>query len=99
MAFLDEIVDRKRNEIAAVEKLRDFEMLKRMVGDAPPLRSFSDALSNGFSLIAEIKRRSPSNKDIQQENVERAPSTYSKSPVIKCVSVLTNSTDFKIEIE
>ena len=99
MAFLDEIVDRKRSEVVAAKKLRDLGTLKRMIGDAPPLRSFSAALSNGLGLIAEIKRRSPSGGDMRRENVEEAPAAYTKSPVVKCVSVLTNSTDFGMGIE
>jgi indole-3-glycerol phosphate synthase len=99
MAFLDEILERKRAEIAAAKKIRDLDTLKRMVVDAPPLRSFSGSLSNGFGLIAEIKRRSPSGGDMRRENVERAPAAYEKSPVVKCVSVLTNSTDFGMGIE
>jgi indole-3-glycerol phosphate synthase len=99
MSFLDEIVQRKRDEIAAAKKERDLLTLKRMIGDAPPVRSFSGALSNGFGLIAEIKRRSPSGGDMRHENVERAPAVYAKSPAVKCVSVLTNSTDFGMSIE
>jgi indole-3-glycerol phosphate synthase len=99
MAFLDEIVYRKRDEVTAAKKLRDLGTLKRMIDDAPPLRSFVGALSNGFGLIAEIKRRSPSGGDMRRENVEQAPAAYAKSPVVKCVSVLTNSTDFGMGIE
>jgi indole-3-glycerol phosphate synthase len=99
MAFLDEIIDRKRSEVAAAKKLRDVGTLKRMIGDAAPLRSFSGALSNSFGLIAEIKRRSPSGGDMRKENFERAPATYAKSPVVKCVSVLTNASDFGMGIE
>jgi len=99
MAFLEEIVERKRGEVAAAKNLRDLATLKRMIGDAAAIRSFSGALSNGFGLITEIKRRSPSGGDMRQENVERAPAVYAKSPVVKCVSVLTNSTDFGMSIE
>jgi len=99
MAFLDEILQRKRSEIAAARNLRDLAALKRMISDAPPVRSFSSALSNGFGIIAEIKRRSPSGGDMRQENVERAPAAYARSPVVKCVSVLTNATDFGMNIE
>ena|ERR1051325_9850502 len=99
MAFLDEILERKRSEIAAAKKLRDLNALKRMIVDAPPLRSFSGALRNGFGLIAEIKRRSPSGGEMRKENFERAPAAYAKSPVVKCVSVLTNSTDFGMSIK
>lgn len=99
MAFLDEILQRKRGEIDAAKKLRDLAALKSMISDAPPVRSFSGALSNGFGLIAEIKRRSPSGGAMRQENVERAPAAYARSPVVKCVSVLTNATDFGMNIE
>jgi indole-3-glycerol phosphate synthase len=99
MAFLDEIVDRKRAEVAAAKNLRDLNTLKRMIADAPAMRSFSGALTNGFGLIAEIKRRSPSGGEMRSENVERAPAVYAKSPVVKCVSVLTNSTDFGMSVE
>lgn len=99
MPFLDEILERKRTEIAAAKKSRDLDTLKRMIANAPPLRAFSGALSNGFGLIAEIKRRSPSGGDMRRENVEQAPAAYAKSLVVKCVSVLTNSTDFGMSIE
>jgi indole-3-glycerol phosphate synthase len=99
MAFLDEILERKRTEIGAAKKLRDLGVLKRMISDAPSLRSFSSALTNGFGLIAEIKRRSPSGGEMRPENVERAPAVYAKSRVVKCVSVLTNSTDFGMSVE
>jgi indole-3-glycerol phosphate synthase len=99
MAFLDEIVDRKRSEVAAAKKVRDLATLKRMIGDAAPLRSFSGALSHGFGLIGEIKRRSPSGGHMRRENVEQAPAAYAKSSAVKCVSVLTNSVDFGMTIE
>lgn len=99
MAFLDEILERKRAEIAAAKRLRDLDALKRMIADAPPLRSFSGALCNGFGMIAEIKRRSPSGGEMRKENFDGAPTAYAKSAVVKCVSVLTNSTDFGMGIE
>jgi indole-3-glycerol phosphate synthase len=99
MAFLDEILERKRSEIVAAKKQRDLGVVKRMIADVPPLRSFSGALGNGFGIIAEIKRRSPSGGDMRRENVEQAPAAYAKSPVVKCVSVLTNSTDFGMSIQ
>src|SRR3954453_7651350 len=99
MAFLDEILERKRTEIAAAKKLRDLGALKRMIADAPTVRSFSGALGNGFGMIGEIKRRSPSGGDMRAENVERAPAAYARSPVVKCVSVLTNTIDFGMGIE
>ncbi len=36
---------------------------------------------------------------MRKENVEGAPAAYAKSSVVKCVSVLTNSTDFGMNLE
>ena len=99
MSFLEEIVERKRGEIAEAKRKRDLAELKRMLPDAPPLRPFAAALTNGFGLIAELKRRSPSGGDMRTENFEQAPQAYAKSPAVKAVSVLTNTTDFGMSIE
>jgi len=99
MSFLDEIVGRKRGEIAEAKRKRGLDELKRMLPDAPPLRPFAAALTNGFGLIAELKRRSPSGGDMRTENFEQAPQAYAKSPAVKAVSVLTNTTDFGMSIE
>ena len=36
---------------------------------------------------------------MRKENVDRAPAGYANSPIVKCVSVLTNTTDFGMSIE
>jgi indole-3-glycerol phosphate synthase len=99
MAFLDEILQRKAAELNAAKAMRSLGDLKGMIRDAPPVRPFAAALSQEFGLIAEIKRRSPSGGDMRKENVERAASTYSQSPAVKAISVLTNTTDFGMSIE
>src|SRR5437660_9673605 len=99
MAFLHEIVARKEEELATAKGVRDLETVKAMVRDAPPVRSFSNALRKGFGLIAEIKRKSPSGGDMRAENVQRAPAAYSRSQAVKAVSVLTNTIDFGMGIE
>jgi len=99
MAFLHQILQRKQTELAAAKKLRSLSDLKNMIGEAPALRSFSSALRNGFGLIAEIKRKSPSAGEMRKENVAEAPAAYARCPVVKAVSVLTNSTDFGMGIE
>jgi indole-3-glycerol phosphate synthase len=99
MAFLDQVLQRKQEEIAAAKKLRSLEALKSMLRDAPAIRPFSAALGNQFGLIAEIKRRSPSAGDMRKENVEGAPAAYARSAVVKAVSVLTNGADFGMSIE
>ena len=99
MSFLEEIVERKRGEIEQAKRARSLADLKRMIPDAPAVRLFAAALSNGFGLIAELKRRSPSGGDMRTENFEQAPKAYAKSPAVKAVSVLTNTTDFGMSIE
>ena len=99
MAFLHEIVERKKHELAEAKRMRSLDDLKRMVRDAPAVRSFAGALKNGFGLVAEIKRRSPSGGEMRPENFEAAPAAYTKSAAVKAVSVLTNATDFGMSIE
>jgi indole-3-glycerol phosphate synthase len=99
MAFLDQIIERKKVEIAAAKKLRPPDEVKRMMRDAPAVRSFSAALATGFGLIAEIKRKSPSGGNMVPANVEAAPEVYAQSPAVLAVSVLTNTSDFGMGIE
>src|SRR5262245_24981689 len=99
MSFLEEIIERKRGEIEQAKRARSLVDLKRMIPDAPPVRPFAVSLINGFGLIAELKRRSPSGGDMRSENFEQAPEAYAKSRAVKAVSVLTNTTDFGMRIE
>src|SRR6476646_9390661 len=99
MSFLDEIVARKREELAAARRLRDLDTIKGMSRDAPMARSFSAALRSGFGLIAEIKRKSPSGGEMRTDNVEAAPAAYARRNAVKAVSVLTNTVDFGMSIE
>jgi indole-3-glycerol phosphate synthase len=99
MSFLDEIVARKREELAAATRLRDLDTIKGMSRDAPMARSFSAALRSGFGLIAEIKRKSPSGGEMRTDSVEAAPAAYARSNAVKAVSVLTNTADFGMSIE
>ncbi len=70
-----------------------------MEADAPPVRSFAEALRRGFGLIAEIKECSPSQGAMRRENVAAAPAAYEASPLVRCISVLTNASHFGMSIE
>ncbi|HVV01028.1 MAG TPA: indole-3-glycerol-phosphate synthase TrpC, partial [Verrucomicrobiae bacterium] len=94
MAFLHQILQRKQAELDAAKAGRSMADLRGMIADAPAVRPFAAALSQGFGLIAEIKRRSPSGGQMPQENVDAAPAAYSGSPAVKAISVLTNRVDF-----
>src|SRR5712664_1315620 len=99
MPFLEKIVRDTGREIAAAKKLHSIGDLKRRIRDAAPLRGFGDAIGKGFGLIAEIKRRSPSGGEMRQENFEQAPGAYAKSPIVRAVSVLTNSSHFGMRMQ
>src|SRR6266567_466712 len=97
--FLAQILGDTEQEIAAAKKALGIGDLKRMVRDAPPVRSFLSALGKGFGIIAEVKRRSPSAGDMPKKNFDDAPAAYAKSPVVRAVSVLTNATHFGMGIK
>jgi indole-3-glycerol phosphate synthase len=98
MAFLDKILRHKSAEIARAKQSRSLGELRRMIADAPPVRPFASALTPGFGLIAELKRRSPSGGDMQPENFEQAPAAYAHSPAVRAVSVLTDARYFGMSI-
>ncbi|MSU59026.1 MAG: indole-3-glycerol-phosphate synthase [Pedosphaera sp.] len=95
---LNTILRHKEKDVAAAKKLRSIGDLKRMIRDAPPVRSFKQALAGGFGLIAEIKRKSPSGGEMLEANFVDAPGVYASSPVVKAVSILTNS-NFGMKVE
>lgn len=62
-AFLERILDARRGEVERLRRAAD-ELDARAAGASPP-RDFAGALrADGMSLIAEIKRRSPSKGDL-----------------------------------
>lgn len=97
--ILDEILVDVRREVADARVRRPPAELARLAADAPPVRPFADALRRGFGLIAEIKERSPSQGPMRAENVAGAPAAYEASPLVRCVSVLTNASHFGMSIE
>src|SRR5262249_36119707 len=83
-----------QKEIAQDKAGHDLGAVKSMVRDAPPVRSFSQALSSGNALIAELKEASPSQGKMRPENVAEALVAYKESPVVKAISVLTSWNHF-----
>jgi indole-3-glycerol phosphate synthase len=68
--------------------------------DAPKPASFCRALtSDGFGIIAEIKKKSPSMGPMIAANVAEAAEAYKDSPVVKAVSILTDAKYFGMSIE
>jgi len=97
--FLDQILSDVADELSSTKARRPAHEVRSMLGDAPPLRDFHGALASGFGLIAEIKERSPSVGPMRTQNVADAPAAYEESPIVRAISVLTNSLHFGMNIE
>jgi indole-3-glycerol phosphate synthase len=63
--YLDQIL--RAHRAAAADDHRDLDALLDEARACPPVRGFGDALRQGFSVIAEVKRRSPSKGAIDEE--------------------------------
>jgi len=96
--ILDNILADVREEVAAAKWKSPLADIRARLHDAPPVRDFPGALGPRFCLIAEIKERSPSVGPMRKENVHDAAAAYSKSPLVKAVSVLTNERHFGMSI-
>jgi indole-3-glycerol phosphate synthase len=95
MSVLTDILQRTRRDLIIRKSQISVGELQRQVKDAPPVRSLRKALKSArFSIIAEIKRRSPSAGEMSQTNYDRAVAAYTKSPVVSALSVLTDEPFF-----
>ncbi len=98
--ILDEIVAHKRLEVAAQREKVPLDTLLERIETLPPPRDFRGALRReGISLIAEIKRRSPSRGDIMPgvEAVELA-GAYEQAGA-RALSILTDNKYFGGSLE
>jgi len=90
--ILDEIVETKRREVARDRRRMPLEELEAQAAEAPPVRDFRAALDGrgAISLIAEVKKASPSAKVIREDfepvSIARAYQDHGAS----CISVLTD---------
>ncbi len=64
MTILDDIIAYKQTEVAAARASVPFTAVEALAKDAGPVRGFRRALerkaANGYALIAEVKKASPS---------------------------------------
>lgn len=95
--ILDEIVAAKRKEIAAARARTDEDALRAAVVAAPRPRDFFGALAqpDGVSLIAEVKKASPSAGVIREDFDPVAIAQIYEAHGAACVSVLTDEPFFQ----
>ena len=94
MSMLSDIILRTRADLDERRSRLPLSELQRIAEDMPPPRSLKDSLSTGFSIIGEIKRRSPSAGEMNSRNVADALDVYNDSPIIAAISVLTDEPFF-----
>jgi indole-3-glycerol phosphate synthase len=93
------ILDYKKDEVAALKRLRSLSSLEADAKSRSKPRGFAEALlniagSDGNALICEVKRKSPSAGEI---NVSRPPEEAAKAYEAggaACISVLTDGPSF-----
>jgi len=98
--ILDEIVKVKREELSSRQRTRPFASMRADAASRDDRRSFRDAIRQGsISLIAEIKRASPSAGLLREDfNVAAIAAAY-ESAGASAISVLTDERFFSGSLE
>ncbi len=98
--ILDDIVAAKRRDLAEEEARVPLAMLARQAADAPQPRGFAAALAQpGLSVIAEVKRASPSKGLIAADFDPVAVATDYERGGAAAISVLTERHYFQGSVE
>jgi indole-3-glycerol phosphate synthase len=95
--ILDKIVADKRREVELAKLMCPEAQLRDSLADAPPVRSFFDALAapGPIKLIAEVKKASPSKGVIREDfDPVQIAQTYERHGAA-CISVLTDGPYFQ----
>jgi indole-3-glycerol phosphate synthase len=96
---LDEIVARSKRMVADDKSRVPIAELEKRIADRPAPISFFKSISGEFGLIAEIKRRSPSQGAMRHQDIERIARIYQNHDFVRAISMLTNRDDFKMSIQ
>lgn len=93
--ILDKIVADKRDELSSSKAAIPIAELRDRLADAPPVRSFIDALQGpAISLIAEIKKASPSKGSLRPNLDPVEFATIYKGAAASAISILTDAKHF-----
>lgn len=96
---LAEIIAHKRKEVAARKTVRIARELALIARETPQPRGFARALDaaaeNGFALIAEVKKASPSKGVIREDFYPRGAAEAYAQAGAACLSVLTDERFFQ----
>ncbi len=96
--ILDEIVWHKKQEVAQMRQELPLAALQPQISTAPPVRDFLRALQENFhhpSLIAEVKKASPSRGIIREDFDAVAIAQAYERGGAACISVLTDEKFFQ----
>jgi indole-3-glycerol phosphate synthase len=92
---LEDILAACRAESAARQEREPLAKVRRKIEKMGPTRGFARALgAKPFSVIAEIKRNSPTMGVINQAAINDAHQVYNDHPVVSAISVLTQKAQF-----
>lgn len=98
MNRLQQILAQKREEVERLKANAPLDEVRAKAQDAPPVRPFREALMQGpepVSLIAEVKRASPSKGAIRADADPAQTALAYERGGASCISVLTESQFFR----
>jgi len=94
MAFLDEIIESKRREIADKTAVTPLDSMMARAATGPEPRNFYGALLGGRRIISEVKKRSPRVRKFRQaDDVDSLARIYEENGAA-AMSVVTDAANF-----